>query len=1254
MSEQAPHNGKLGTARKQPPSLYGWLRWFVYSLLTLTVLVLLATGAAVYVIEKKGGPAAFISARVSDALPGAKTHISDVSFSYDLNHFQLSAQLEDTSLIYQEQHLNFETVQLVFGVGSLRTALPVEIALRAKTLKVERQKQAVKFLNEFSWLNHLAVFPLPGSLQTAEQASGSHRDLWPSGLQRLTLTADEFAISSSVDGQPDSQQFSDLALSFWPADKRTMSDEINLSLRLSQPVETGQIIPQIKLSLNVNFLSSLSLFELKTKHVDVTRLLKLMGHADRFEQHRFSDVDMELTGAFEGQSLSVLSGEMSSSHGFLSLRKDDKPLTSVYSNLQAKLDYSAAEDILVIHNLSANLADQQTVRVAGKLFSVHADEMKFTGTILGEDISIPALQTVWPKDQLVDMRSWISRHIEGGRFKTLAAEFEGDLRPKQGLLTFSQLNLSGEYANIRLSYSDDQYQTVVGTLKGSIDVKVGADGKVETVATALSVRNGFMRVAGYGPTVRVPSVDLILRQQGSDTILQNLFIDLKQSGQLSLSGARKKIDDIFVTDLTLTSKFLDIELFKHLWPKQLASKTSLWMNRHISSGSFGEGQLNLMISEQEEQPKLVSVTGDVLFNNAQFRLYQNLIPATSLSGLLKFEDNHLTLNIEKGQIEHLSVNQAKIGFGPLFPVSRERDLNVRLIAKGDVSTVLSVLGHSRINQLKKLKLEGKPVTGETEFTMELAALAFPGKRLKVTDVAVNGSMANASIQNLPLQHKLEQADIVLTFQQGSAQVSGSGILSGLKTDFAYQTSDDDMNLTIKTNNDATVTAYVKDRYNLPVEQAMRLKVSVTGQLRERLFKVGITADATDTSVSLPLLDWAKLPGEVATANMQMIFEDNKLQQIEAIDINASSLKAKGRLAFDADMSINHGYLEEIILPGHRIDTLLLERNKDGVMKVTAEGDQINLIPLRRHEGLAKGRDIIFDITSEAIVLGPEISFSGHLEGQTTKKGDGEAQLRGSLIVKGLPLLNEGTLGALFGEQGEFLTAVGVIGGTEAELTYSPSDTGENILLITSKNGGRVLDGLQITDTIRGGNLRMATTFSRDSFSKYRTEIELTDFHVVEAPKAIRAFSVLSVAGLSSLVEGEGTHFSNGQAIIGADGDLFRLEKIRAVGEAVGVHFLGSYDKENREVDISGDLVPLKQLSKLIGYVPFVGELLTGIDKTGIFSTQFKMTGDVDDADVGINLFALAPGLLRDILSPDWLGNERRRILGVDEPAPSAQ
>lgn len=1254
MNQKDPKLEKSGRQLTSSTARFNWLKGVVYSLLILTATVLTAIVATIYAIEKKGGAAALISAKLSEVLPGTTTVINKISFTFNLNDFHLTTHLQDTSLSHQEQKLKFENIQLVFSPQSLRTALPVEIALQAHVLKVERQEQRVKFLDEFNWLNQLVIFPLPERAKGTGQNLAKSKAIWPVGLQRLTLTADELEISTLTDSEENREQFSNLALSFWPADKETLSDELNLSLRMSQPVETGQIIPQINLSLKINFVSALSEFELKTKHVDLTKLLNLMDQVDIAKSQIISDVDINLTGAFEGQTLSLLGGEVSSSKGSLSFQKKGKLLSSDYENLEAKFDYNSAEELLVIHNLSAKLDDQQTVRLAGKLLSVNADEVNFKGTMLGEDISISAMQTLWPQDKAVDVRSWVSRFTDGGRFKTLAAEFEGVLRPRQGLLNISQLNLSGEYANIRLSYSDEQYPTVVGTLGGSVDVKVGADGNVQSASAALSIRDGFMRVDGYGPTVRVPSVDLILRQQGSDTVLQKLIIDLKHSGQLSLNGTRKKSDNVFVSNLTLKSKFLDIELLKHLWPKQLASEASSWMHRHISSGSFGKSQLNVLISEQDGKPRVVSVTGDILFKDAQYRLYQDLTAATNLSGLLKFVDNQLQINIEEGAIEHLFVNQAQIGFAPLFPVGRERDLDIRLHAKGDVSSVLTILGHSKINQLNRLKLHDKPVTGETEFTMELTAFNSPGKGLKVDEVVVNGSMLNASIQNLPMQHELKQADIVLTFREGNAHVSGSGLLSGLKTDFAYQTSADDMNLTIRTKNDAAVTAYLRERYGLPVEQLMRLKVSVAGEVQKGLYKVGITADAKDTSVSLPVFDWAKLPGEPATAKMQMIFEENQLQKIEAIDIQASSLKAKGRLAFDTNLSINHGYLEQIVLPGHRINTLLLERDKNGVMNVTAEGEQINLIPLRRREGLAKGRELKFDITSETIVLGQELSFSGHLEGQTTKQGVGKAQLQGSLIVKGRPLLNEGTLDALFGEQGEFLTAVGVIGGAEADLTYSPSDTGENILLITSKNGGRVLDGLQITDTIRGGALRMATTFSAESMSKYRTEIELVDFHVVEAPKAVRAFSVLSVAGLSSLVEGEGTHFSKGQAIIGADGDQFRLEKVRAVGEAVGVHFLGSYDRQTREVEISGDLVPLKQLSKLIGYVPFFGELLTGIDKTGIFSTQFNMTGDVEDPDVGINLFALVPGLLRDIFSPDWLGNERRRIFGVDDQNSSAQ
>ncbi len=1236
------------TPRKSGSSV--WLKRLVFTFFGFFVLVAVAAASAVYVIDRRGGLEQIIADKISAMLPGMQADITALSLTYDLDRFQLILSGHDTDISYQGQHVSLETVELIFGLSSLRTILPEEIVVQARSITVEGQGKSWKFSDEFSWLNQLAgVLKAGADNRSLQQTTGRTGLAWPSGLGRLTLTADEFTVLSAAGAQHEDGRFTDLSLSFWPEADNSLSDRLNASLRLSQSVDAGQITPQINLSVTVNLLSELSVFELRTKHVDVTSLLKMAGQQAILRQQAVGNVDANLSGTFDGTTLSMLSGEVRSAAGRLSARQAEDRLTTVYSDLVAKFDYSAEEQLVIIHNLSAQLSDGQTLSFAGRLAQVHSAQVGYSGTVLGEDIFIPDLLEIWPDQEAPELRALITQNSAGGRFKTVAVEFEGMLMRDQSRLTFSQLNLSGEYANIRLSYKDKQYETVVGTLNGSVDVKVGTDGQVQSASTIMSVRNGFLRVAGYGPTIRVPSVDLVLRQQGSETVLQNLFVDLDQMGRFSLNATRRKPDQTFLSEIKLEADFLDAELFQHLWPKKLAPRTMSWMRRHISGGAFGKSRLSLGFSEQDGLPKLASVDGDVLFSEARFGLYQDMTAATGLSGRMKFEDNQLVVNVEQGDIDQLSVAQAQVQFGPLLPAGQDRELAFRLSASGSADTVMDILGHEKINQLQKLQLHDKDIAGDIEFSLDLAARAEPGKRLKVTGVAFDGSMTDTAVQNLPLRHDLEQAALVLTYQQGEVHISGSGLLAGIQTDFAYQrAADSSMSLNLKTANESAVVAYLQERFNLPVDGAMRLKVAVTGQPQQAKFRVGISADAKDTSVSVSAFDWAKLPGEAAAANMQLIFEQGQLRHIEAIDINASSLKAKGRVALDPDLSINHGYLEQVVLPGNRVDTILLDRDENGMMQVTAEGEQINLVPLRRNEGLAKGRDLKFDVTSENLILGADITFNGHLEGQTTKEGGGEARLQGSLMVKDKPLLSEGTVETLFGAQGEFLSATGVIGGAEAKLTYSPSDTGQNILLITSKNGGRTLDGLNITDAVRGGELRLATTFSADSLSSHRTEIEIVDFHVVEAPRAIRAFSVLSVAGLQSLVEGEGTHFSKGQAIIEADGPFFRLEKVRAVGEAVGVHLLGTYDRENKQVDVSGDLVPLKQLSKLIGYVPFFGELLTGVDKTGIFSTQFTLKGDADDPEVGVNLFALAPGVLRDILSPDWLGGERRRILGVDE------
>jgi hypothetical protein len=140
---------------------------------------------------------------------------------------------------------------------------------------------------------------------------------------------------------------------------------------------------------------------------------------------------------------------------------------------------------------------------------------------------------------------------------------------------------------------------------------------------------------------------------------------------------------------------------------------------------------------------------------------------------------------------------------------------------------------------------------------------------------------------------------------------------------------------------------------------------------------------------------------------------------------------------------------------------------------------------------------------------------------------------------------------------------------------------------------------------------------------------------------------LGPAGIIGLVEGEGTAFSNGVARFEKRGADISISRMEASGGAVSVAVVGRFNNETRQMDIAGNVVPASQLSKIIGAVPLLGNVLTGIDKSGIFTTQFSMIGDIDDPETSINAASLAPGVLRDLFSPEWLKRESDRLFGAE-------
>ncbi len=564
--------------------------------------------------------------------------------------------------------------------------------------------------------------------------------------------------------------------------------------------------------------------------------------------------------------------------------------------------------------------------------------------------------------------------------------------------------------------------------------------------------------------------------------------------------------------------------------------------------------------------------------------------------------------------------------------------------------MLTFLAHPKINRIKDTALKDLSISGQTRFSVSFNAIKPEDKALKLSNIKADATLSEAVVSGLPLEQTLSQAELVVAVEDKQTQISGSGLISDIPADFSFNTDEkQSFNLQLKLNDSELLPDWLARRFNWPVKGSAGARLSISKDEGQSDLRVHIKSDVTDLVLQNETFEWAKLQGETGLVNLQLVFGDGRLKSIEDMDIDTSSLKAKGRVSLDEEGVPSFGLLEDVRFPGTELNSILFERSQDARIKFTAEGKTLNLQPLRRDSTLKKGQNIAFDVTADRIVIGPKISFSGALTGATQPDGNGTAALQGSLYVASEPLITESSLDVRFGPSGEYLLGTGLIGGAEVSLNYGPDDTGQLKLELSAQNGGRVLMGLGITDAIRQGQLTMTSRFDDDSFERYRTEFNLEDFVVIEAPAAVRMFSVLSLAGLYGLVEGEGTQFAKGQAVITSQGPIHKLEQVRAAGNAVGLALVGSVNKQTREIDVSGNLVPANQISRLIGQVPLVGQILTGVDKTGLFSTQFSMKGTIEEPDVNVNALALAPGLLRDLFSPDWLGAEGRRILGDEEP-----
>ena len=996
-----------------------------------------------------------------------------------------------------------------------------------------------------------------------------------------------------------------------------------------------------------NLASGLSQVQLRTNALPLAQFAPFLPEAAR-PIAGIGALDSDVTMLFDGVLLQTAQGRFSAKDGAL-------PNGARLDKVTATLGYSRQDDYATLSDVTIGLPAGQMLSFDGAFAGLSQDMVGFTGELSLNNVPIDDLLSQWPETALPDVRSYMIGSFTGGAFQKIALDVKGQFARQTKALSLSKLSFQGDVNQVRVETGFGHIAQFVGTANGKLALEVMSGGALRGATASLSVKDGYLRTKGATKALRFDEVAGEAHYQPGGLELRDAVFNFRDDGVLK-AGLVMGVSDarqLQNTVAELSSERLSLPALRQLIPSNLAKALTSYMDENLSGGVLSDAAMRFSTSFENGTHRLDEIKGTARLDGVDVTYLAGQAPLEAVSADLVIADNGLRMDIGEAISEAFLLANASVTIAPLLPKSDEAassELAVTAELQAGLAQVTPLLEAPQIAIAQKLPVNLQFADGDARLRLKLSAGLEKDKAVRFAINRLDGVITRASANDFYQGYALSQADLVIGYDGAQFDASGTAKLDDVAGEFTLKRQGETLQITGQLPPQEALATRLSALSSQDILGAIGGRFSVNTPNNGKSLSAVIEADVSAASMHVPLLDWTKLQGQKGQASGTLHFESGQLRRIDKLVIDAGDLRATGHLQLNDNGAFSGAYLEGVSWAGNDIDTIFIEQKGDDSINVIAEGSRIDLRNLRSGDETqsgALGIALGFDITSERLMIDDDVALFGQMTGKLTAAGDGTATLQGALLHKGNALLEEGTVTAIFGPSGEYLSAVGLIGGAEARLEFSPAEAGGGILIISTKNAGRVLSGLGVTDAIRAGRMVLVNEFHAGGFDAYDTTINLEEFNVIEAPTAVRAFSVLGLAGLYSLVEGDGTRFTTGEAQIQTRGTRHKITKMVASGGAVGLSMVGDYNSETRQVDMSGNLVPVNQFSKIIGSVPLLGELLSGVDNAGIFATQFNVKGDIDDPQTSVNAASVLPGVIRDIFSADWLGRERERLFGAD-------
>jgi hypothetical protein len=374
-----------------------------------------------------------------------------------------------------------------------------------------------------------------------------------------------------------------------------------------------------------------------------------------------------------------------------------------------------------------------------------------------------------------------------------------------------------------------------------------------------------------------------------------------------------------------------------------------------------------------------------------------------------------------------------------------------------------------------------------------------------------------------------------------------------------------------------------------------------------------TIDLKDATLNLPWVGWTKGKGIPAKATFGMK-SSKGVTYLDDFYIEGEGFSAVGKMTLDKGGLLSADFVN-----------ISLNRDDSFSFKLSRKG--------RNYKVDASG--LRYDARALLNRLFHENGFGDEQGGAAITVTANLAQVAG---YNGKVLRN---VEMVYGAKGGFLDQLTLRGAFDDAYinVFANTRDGRTTFEIDSTNAGDALAFVDIYRKMQGGN--MQARLEREGGGPFTGLVTATDFTVVGEPRI-----KMLVNEPSSPVEGrENTEIT--QQLRNLDTSRVRLQEARGrieKGEGyfrvtegiinnaqIGFTFDGLlYDKQGR-MDLSGTFLPIIGISRVIGQIPLVGEILGNGRDSGLFGITYRLRGPARNPNIDINpMSVVAPGIFRKV------------------------